>query len=152
MHVTFTGAGRDALDAALSRAPAHLRPLYQACRDGRAGFVFVAQGRARFRIPCGLPHVVLVGDDMTAALGPGAFHARSLRRYLATCRAVVIIACEPLPALYAEACAWARDKRQNVAIIETRPEREAEWLAVVREAGRPDMTLALGTPTPAGHA
>ncbi|MCJ2030914.1 hypothetical protein MKK50_16210 [Methylobacterium sp. J-043] len=150
MHVTFTGAGRDALDAALSRAPLHLRPLFLAVRDRGCGLILVAQSRERFTVPAGRPHILLVGDDLAAALGPGGFHARAMRRYLVTCRAAIVVACEPLPSLYGEVCAWAQEKRENVVIIETRPEREAEWLTLLREVAPPDIALALGTVKPAG--
>lgn len=39
MHVSFIGAGRDALDLALSRAPEHLRPAFLPVRDHGCGFV-----------------------------------------------------------------------------------------------------------------
>lgn len=152
MHVSFTGAGRDALDLAISRAPAHLRPAYQAARDGTAGFVFVAQGWDRFEVPSGLPQILLIGDDLNAALGPAAFHARSVRRYLATCRAAVIVAAEPIPSLYWDAYARAVERRENVVIVETRPEREAEWLDLIRAAAPADVALSLGTVAPAGRA
>lgn len=70
MHVSFTGAGRDALDHALSRAPAHLRPAFLAVRDHGCGFVLAAQGSAPFRVPKDRPAIVVVGDDLAEALSP----------------------------------------------------------------------------------
>lgn len=151
MHVSFTGAGRDALDHALSRAAPHWRPLLKVVRDEGCGLLMVGQGRERFDVPQDRPSVLVIGDDLAAALGPSAFHERSLRRYLPRCRAGIVVACEPLPALYWEVCNWARTKREDVVIVETRLEREAEWLDLLRTSS-PGIALCLGTVPPIGSA
>ncbi|EHP93430.1 hypothetical protein [Methylorubrum extorquens] len=152
MHVTFTGAGRDALDAALSRAPTHWQPMLSAVRDDGCGLVMVAQGRERFVVPTDRPYIVVIGDDMAAALGPGAFHVRSLRRYLARCRLALVVAGAPLAALYGESTARAARQRQDVVIVETRPEREAEWVEHIRRHAPADVGIALATPVAQGRA
>lgn len=152
MHVSFTGAGRDALDAALARAPDHFRPLFKAVRDEGCGLTIVGQGRERFAPGTDRPQLVVISDDMAAALGPNAFHARSLRRYLPRCGAAVVMACQPLPALYWEASSWAALRRRDVLIVETRPEREADWLDLIRAEAPADVALGLGTTAPAGRA
>ncbi len=144
MQVSFTDTGRDALDAALSRAPDHLRPLYLAARDRRVGFVFVLQGPGAFEIPSDRPQIVLVGDDFARALGPGGFDRASLLRYLARCRAVTLVPREPAPSAYVETVTRATRYGEDVAIIETRPERHAEWAALVREALPVPVTRSQG--------
>lgn len=151
MHVDFSGASPDALAHALARGVPHLVPPLLAVRDHGCRFMIAAQSKLRFTIPQDRPAIVVIGDDLSAALGPPGFHARSLRRYFARCRHVVIVACEPLPIAYGAAADRAVRDREDVAIIETRPEKEADWYAYVREV-RPDVKVLLATVMPEGSA
>ncbi|MFB0493625.1 nicotinamide mononucleotide adenylyltransferase [Methylobacterium sp. OAE515] len=103
MFVDWTTAERPMLDAAISRAPAHLRPAFLAVRDHGCAFVFVAQGCVAFTVPRDRPAVVLIGDDLATSFGPRGFDRASLRRHLSTCRAAAVCASEPVVSIYAEA-------------------------------------------------
>ena len=154
MHISFTRAGRDALDAALSRASQtapHWRPLLRAVRFEACGLVMVAQSPLPFTVPSAPPPILLVGDDLAAALGPGGFDRDSVIAFLAGCGAVTIVASAPVVPLYAETAQWAVKRRQPVAIIETRPEREAEWLDLVRAVAPAGVAVALATTRPDGR-
>ena len=149
MHVSFTGAGRDALDLALARAEAtgpHWKPLFLAARDERCGLMMVVQSPGRFEVPDDCPHIVVIGDDMAQALGPPGFHLRSLRRYLRRCAAVIVMSGAPVAAIYAAGARRATQDRRNVALIETRVEQEAEWMAFVLDAA-PGVNLHLASPS-----
>lgn len=152
MFIDWTEAGRDALDHALALAPTHLSYPLRAVRDEGCAYIFVAQGRSRFSVPEDRPAIVLIGDDLHAALGPPGFHARSLKRYLARCRAAVIVSCEPLPSAYHNAVSWAVLRREDVLIVETRPEKEADWLDRVRAEAPKDIAILMATVPPEGRA
>ena len=152
MHVDWTGAGREALDHSLARAPAHLKAPLLAVRDEGVRFLFVAQGPGAFDVPKDRPAIVLIGDDLHATLGPDAFHKRALRRYVERCKAAVIVACEPIPEAYSQAASWAVLKREDVLIVETRPEREAEWFDYIRLVASPGVKVLVATVPPAGNA
>lgn len=128
--------------------PPHQRPLWAAVVKG-CTYATVVQGDGAFRIPTKRPAVVVVGDDLASAKGPAAFNRRSLRRYLSRCSAVCIVSSEAVPDAYAAIAAEAVDRRRDVAIIETQPEHEAEWLALVRQAA-PLASVALCRPFPNG--
>ena len=155
MHISFTGAGRDALDAALHRASEtapHWRPLLKAVRDEGCGLLMVAQSPEAFEVPEDRPHIVVLGDDLAAALGPGGFDDESVRAFLPRCGAVAIVACAPIAALYWEVATWAVKDREPVLIIETRPEREAEWVELVRALVPSKAGIAVATVRPQGNA
>ena len=147
----FSASGvRDQLTAAIAsgRAP-HLRPIFEACRDYGIAWATVPQKAGKFTIPTGRPAIVILGDDMHEALGPGGFHARSLRRFVATCEAAVIVSCAPDVRLYEAAASMPVVARRNAVLIETRIEREAEWLGFLQDVN-PIIRLLLGTVKPEG--
>ncbi|MCJ2037614.1 hypothetical protein MKK55_01390 [Methylobacterium sp. J-059] len=86
-----------------------------------------------------------MGDDLAAALGPNGFDRKSIIAFLARCGAVTIVASEPVVPLYAETAQWTVKHRQPVATIETRPEREAEWLDLVHAVAPADVAIVLAT-------
>lgn len=100
MYIDWTEAGRDALDHALTRAPEHFACRLRPTRDEGCAFVFVSQGRKRFDVPSDRPAILLIGDNLNAALGPGGFEPDSLRTALARCHAAAIVVCEPLAKVY----------------------------------------------------
>ncbi len=140
---------RAKLNAAVEHGPLHLRPLYHAVRDYGISFAIVTQGAGRFAFPSDKPVITLLGDDLHEALGPPAFHRKSVRQFVATCRAAVIVACDPQPKFYIAAATTAVLLRQNVVIVETRPEHEADWFDLVRQI-TPDINLLVGTVRPEG--
>ena len=128
--------------------PAHLRPLWSAVVQG-CTYATIIQGDGAFRIPTGRPAVVVIGDDLHASSGPGAFHRRSLRCYLPRCASVCIVTSEAVPDAYAAMATQAVNHRHDVALVETRPDREAEWLALVEQSA-PLAKVTLCRPYPDG--
>ncbi len=126
----------------------HLRPILEACRDHGCGWATVPQRSGRFVIPVGRPTILVVGDDMEEALGVGGFSRKSLRKFVSTCAGAVLVSCAPQIQLYAEAAAIAAVRRRNAVLVETRLEREAEWLAFLREV-RSSLGVLVGTVGPA---
>ena len=151
MHIDWTGASPDVLATAFAYAAPHLRHPLLAVRDHGCRFMLAAQSSERFTVPQDRPAIVIIGDDLSAALGPAGFHAESLRSYLARCSGAVIVPRVPLPEAYAHACDLAVRLRRDVVIIETRPEREAEWYGFL-QAVHPTIQIALATMKPAGTA
>lgn len=141
---------RDQLTEAITsgRAP-HLVPIFEACRDCNIAWGIVQQKAGKFIVPAKRPTILIIGDDMHEAIGPTGFHRRSLRRYVATCEGAVVVSCAPDVRLYAAGAAVPVVARRNAILIETRLEREPEWLAFLRET-KPTIKLLLGTVKPAG--
>jgi hypothetical protein len=147
MHVDFSDAPREMIQMAMERTP-HLAEPLKAVLDHGCRFVVVSQGPRGFRVHDGPPAIVILGDDLNEALGPGGFNAKAVNRYLASCGGVVIVACEAMPCLYEAAAGYAVDKQENVAIIETQPHRIDEWV-LVAEAARPGIRMLIGDVRPA---
>ena len=124
-------------------------PILEAVRDFGCGWATIPQHAGRFKIPAGRPTIGIIGDDMLEALGPAAFHRKSLRRLVASCAGGVLVSCAPELQLYAAAAVVAAERRRNAVLVETRPEREAEWLAFLGEVN-PTMRLVVGTVRPVG--
>jgi hypothetical protein len=145
-------ATRAGLDAAHEASPAHLRPIIEAVRDHRVGLFVVGQSADPFRIPRdpGRPAIVIIGDDYDRAVGPDGFHLPSVRRAIRECSAFAVVSCEPLPVVYAGIAASATITRRNVMLIETRPEKEIPWLALIRKLA-PKRLVWLAT-VEGGHA
>lgn len=137
------------LDFAVSHGPEHLRGVYRCVRDGGIGLATVPQRAGRFDIPTGRPHIVIIGDDMHQALGPSAFHRKSVRRFAARCRTASIVACEALELLYTAPALAAMGMRWDGIVIETLPRWEAAWAELIREAN-PRVSLMIGTVRPDG--
>lgn len=140
-----TPATRRRLDKAMESAKPHLRPVIEAVRDHKVGLLFVPQNGAPFRLPDGPKRAAftIIGDDFEAAMGPEGFHMPSLRRIIRASASFAVVACEPLEQVY-DALAFAvATTRKNVLLIETQPEAQAAWTALVRKLapGRP-LTIA----------
>nr|WP_137831776.1 hypothetical protein [Methylobacterium sp. L1A1] len=116
---------------ALTGSP-HLRPVYAAMRDGRRTLLVVPQRSGACSVP-GKPFVALVGDDTECALGPEAFHRPSVERFARSARGIALISCGIMPGVYAVAAEMVR-LGHSTLIVETRPEREAEWMEALRAA------------------
>ncbi len=135
---------RHPLDYAIESGRAqHLEPLLRAVRDGGCAFLMVTQHAGAFPMPPKRrPSILVIGDDLNEALGPAAFHAPSLRRYVRSCGYAVVVSCEPLPHAYLAAAAFAITQRRNVVLVETRPEREIEWVRLLQET-KPGLPILL---------
>lgn len=111
----------------------HLRPIMEAVRDGGAGMLFVGQSADVFRIPPKRPAIVILGDDFDRAVGPEGFHLPSIRRAIRACSAFAVVSSAPPPIVYATVAATAAVMRQNVMLVETRPEQEIAWTALIQK-------------------
>ena len=135
---------RPRLDCAVEHGK-HLAPLYEAARDHGCIVGLVAQGAGSFDPPpADRPAIIIIGDDLDQALGPAAFHEQSLHRVLRGVRLAAVVACEPLPEIYASAARHAVLLRKNVVIVETRPEQEIAWVNLIRSIA-PDAAFLLGS-------
>ena len=135
---------RSRLDFAVEHGR-HLAPLYAAARDHGCIFGIVPQGAGPFNPPpADRPAIIVIGDDLDRALGPSAFDERSLRRLLRGVRLAAVVACEPLPEIYAEAARHAVLLRKSVVIVETRPEHEITWFSLIKSIA-PDAAFLLGS-------
>lgn len=149
MNPLHVSAPRERLTWAIDHSPDHLRPIMLAVRDHGVSLCLVPQGKEWFSPPDHCPAIVLVGDDLHQAMGPKGFHRRSLVRFAKRCSGAVIVACAPLVTAYASAAASAAGLRQDVILIETRPEFEADWKAAL-EAANPDLAFIIATIEPVG--
>ena len=140
---------RARLDASLASAPAHLRPILLAVRDGGCAWLTIPQGRDPFDVPTGKPVIAVVGDDMDETWGPSGLPRPSLQRLLRSCRAVSVVSCEPSALAYAVPVATAVGLRRNVAIVETGPLQEAAWIKLIQRIA-PKASLVIATVKPLG--
>ena len=140
---------RDRLTAAVDHGPEHLRAIYWAVRDGGIGFATISQRAGRFDLPRDRPIVAILGDDMDKALGPAAFHRKSVRRFAARCRTASIVSCAPLLPLYAAPALAAMGLGLSGLIVETQPLFESDWADLILEAN-PTIALLIGTVKPEG--
>lgn len=140
------------LDHVVAYGPASLSPIYRAVRDEGCTYIFAVQNGSLIAHArrLGGPRIILIGDDLHAALGPAAFPAPGLKRLVAGCRAAVLISSSAPDDVYLEAASLAVLKRDNVVIVETRAEREAEWFEFLRDA-QPDLGVLICC-EPGGHA
>lgn len=74
------------------------------------------------------PCIVFIGDDMQRALGPRAFHRKSLKMLVCAVESVVLVASGPITKVYDDALDVARSKRRPVVILETLPVAEWDWV------------------------
>lgn len=126
------GLTRRQLDALIEQGPAHLGPIWAVVRDHGVTFAFVDQGGRPFRLPTTSgPTITLIGDDTEAAHGPAGFDGPSLQDALKRAQAAIVIGCAALPRFYRLA-ALAAALRLHVVIIETRPEQEIPWIALIQ--------------------
>jgi len=129
------GASRASLTAAMEKSPEYLHPILGAVRDHGAAMLFVSQGTQAFRIPDQpkKPTIILVGDDFDRAHGPGGFHLPSIRRAIRACSSFAVVASAAQPAVYATVTVGVAALRQNAMLIETRPEQELAWVALIQK-------------------
>ena len=131
----------------LFAAPPHLIQIYAASmfHGVTLGFLYHGTKPLPGERPS-TPWIAIIGDDTDCALGPDGFHPRTISRLLAQADSAVLVACAPLPALYETAALLAIVLRRNVVLIETRPEHELTWSALILDK-RPDLPVLVGTTT-----
>jgi hypothetical protein len=137
------------LTTAIDTVSPHWRPILTVVRDAGVALCMVPHGGHRFDPPRDKPTILVMDDDALESKGPGAFHHESLRRFVQHCRHAVIVACEALPVAYAAAALAAGGLRQDVILVETRGEYEADWKATL-DAINPDLAYLLCLVKPAG--
>lgn len=144
------GAARDHLAETIAsgRAP-HLVPILEAYRFYDVAWGVMRQRAGKLIAPTDRPTIIIVGDDTHEALGPAGFHRQSLRRFVTTCDAAVIVSCAPDVVLYKAAASVPVVARRNSILIETRLERETEWLDFALKANSA-IKLLIGTVRPDG--
>ena len=119
---------RDSITQAIAKSTAyHLHPLMVAVRDHGCQLSVVTQSAERFTPPSLKPTILPIGDDLDQALGPNAFHQKSLRRFIRRAQSAVIISCAPLTSAYAAGATAAVIARRDALIVETRLEHEESW-------------------------
>ena len=112
----------------------HLLPIMIAVRDYGIAFAQILQDGGTVSFSFDKPTIILLGDDLEEAKGPSAFHDESVRSVLGNVSRVIIIACDAQPRFYALAATRAAMDRQHVLIIETRPQHEGDWCALIHRA------------------
>ena len=147
--IVNTSVPRDRLAYAAANDQPHRRSIITTVRDHGVSLCLMPQGKSPFEPMHDRPAIVLIGDDMLEAKGPNAFHRRSLHRYVKRCWAAAIVSGEPLPMSYAYVATVAARTRQNVILIEIRPEHEADWKAAL-DAANPDLSFLIATVQPMG--
>lgn len=145
-------ATRGNLTAALEATPEYLHPIIEAVRDHGVAMLFVPQGREAFRIPAKpkKPAIIMVGDDFDKAHGPEGFHLPSIRRAIRTCSSFAVVSSAAQPAVYATIAVGVAMLRQDAMLIETRPEQEIAWIALIQKLA-PGRFIWLAT-VEGGHA
>ena len=128
----------------------HQKPIWKAVLNG-CTYVSVIQGDGAFKIPTKRPVVMVVGDDLHASKGPRAFHKRSLEAYLSRCMGAAIVSSEATVEAYAPLALQAIGLRHDVVIVETQPEHEDEWVALLERAA-PLASVLLSKPFPRERA
>jgi hypothetical protein len=127
----------------------HAVPLIEALASGIALCTITAGRRfPNVRHLRGRGAVVLVGDDVTIAQGPPAFHLASLRKIARHASAWAVVAARPPVELYQAAAALAK-AGAIVVLAETQPEHEAAWADWLTKHGRKAAAKMLVTPNAA---
>lgn len=131
----------------------HFAPILVAMRDrGLVGKFFVRGHKLPLfhRSEKTNPKVVVICDNLFTAMGPNAFHRKSLRRILPNAGRIVLHCAAPLPQHYEFATNEALTKGSAV-IIESMPERESEWFAFILK-NTPRYNLTVITPNSLKYA
>ncbi|MEP7452413.1 hypothetical protein [Phyllobacterium sp. SB3] len=138
------------IDGTLETAE-HIRVLALAIRHGGVTLSVIPQGRTPFRDNDKRPTIFLIGDDTGRALGPDGFHMPSIRRAIRQCAGFSVISCAPMVEAYGPPAGAAALLGQNVMIVETRLEHEADWYNLIQRLA-PNCPILLSTVKVGGHA
>ena len=123
----------------------HLLPIMIAVQDYGIAF-------SQIRHDCGLvsfsfdkPTIILLGNDLEEAKGPSAVHEEMVRAVLDKVSRVIIVAGDAQPRFYALAATRAAIFREHVLIIETHPQHEGDWCALIqhRRIGLPIVLCSI---------
>jgi hypothetical protein len=92
--------------------------------------------------------IVVVGNDLTTANGPSAFHLSSLRKIAKHVSAWAVVSASPPVELYAASAALAKVGAITL-LVETQPEYEVAWTEWLTKHGRKSAGKMLITPNAA---
>ena len=145
LGITHHVVAPDRLARSAEQAALHLRAIWAATAAGTVGFGHVVQHAGPFRFVSRRPVVLIVGDDFDLSFGPAAFHRKSLRRFLRSAGAAVIVSGAPDPMPYGAALAGAILTGRNALIIESREAHEPAWIELVKKA-QSGLPLLISTP------
>lgn len=123
-----------AINMAVAIAPDWLRPLYRAVRDDGACLMLVHQGRKPFTIPetNGRTPIAMILDDTDRSVGPDGFYLPATSRMIRASDAFAVVSSAPVVLPYAAMATIAATGRA-VMIIETLPEHELQWIALIKK-------------------
>jgi hypothetical protein len=150
--LTSTPSSRERLNQPMVMAAPHLRPIVQVVRDHGVDALFASQAAEPFKAPVGRrrPVIFMIGDDFDEAKGPDSFHMPSIRRAIRSAQCFAVVSSAPQADAYAAMAVAAAGTRRNTMIIETRPEQEIPWLALIQKLA-PGRFIWLAT-VEGGHA
>jgi len=124
--------------------PSFYRPIHAAVRNADVHFGMVPQGGKPFSPCTNRPQILLICEG-----SPQAVHQDSLRNFVKRCTGAVIYSGEPPEIGYALAAARAAQWRQDVIIVATCAEHEADWKHAL-DAINPDLAYFLWLVGPVG--
>lgn len=125
----------------------HMNPVFAAIRDFGVGVLIVPQSTDSLDEAldeASEAAIVIIGDDTDRTLGPDGFDKPSMRRLFRMAKGVAVIGSAPPEHVYAQVSTLAGIMRCLAVIVETRPEQEIAWVALVKDAN-PDAPILLVT-------
>ena len=124
---------------ALNTSPDHLWDIFRAASAAGVQYRLAPLDGKPFHARANQPTIFVICDDVPESKGPGAIHQDSLQKFVKRCTGAVIVSSEPRVVAYAAAAARAAESGgQDVIIVETRAEHEADWKDAL-DAINPDL-------------
>jgi hypothetical protein len=113
---------------ALNTSPDHLWDIFKTATRAGVQYRLAPLGGRPFHARKNQPTIFVICDDVPESKGPEAVHRNSLQKFVKRCTGAVIVSSEPRVVAYAAAAARAAESGgQDVIIVETRAEHEADW-------------------------
>ena len=124
---------------ALNTSPDHLWDIFRAASAAGVQYRLAPLDGKPFHARANQPTIFVICDDVPESKGPEAVHRNSLQKFVKRCTGAVIVSSEPRVVAYAAAAARAAESGgQDVIIVETRAEHEADWKHAL-DAINPDL-------------
>jgi hypothetical protein len=142
MPIKYSSFHGERFKTALNTSPDHLWDIFIAARDAGVQYRLAPLGGKPFHARTDQPTIFVICDDVPESKGPRAVHRDSLRKFVTRCTGAVIVSSEPRVVAYAMAAARAGKWRQDVIIVETCAEHEADWKHEL-DAINPDLAYFL---------
>lgn len=141
--IQITPARAEAILSGAVPVQPHIKVLAAAMVHG-VYIVNAIQSKEPFREHEERPTIFLIGDDLGWSVGPDGFHMPSIRRAIRSLVAFSVISCAPLVEAYAMPAAMAVARRDNVMIVETLLDHEADWYNLIQKLA-PNKPILLAT-------